>query len=177
MLAKPNLAVHVGYHRLAGHLTAGRHTAAPAHPGFIARGCRRITREAQYLTTSCLSVLLCRTVTYSSYRDPFLVRAYPRETQEMVFDAHDRAFRLFGGMCRRGIYDNMATAVEAVFVGKDRGLPSLRAPRTVVVKTGRRPPPETAWSCPRSADRTRAGGVPPPQLRPAHRKHARGLAW
>jgi transposase len=33
----------------------------------------------------------------------FLVRAYPRETQEMVFDAHDHAFRLFGGMCRRGI--------------------------------------------------------------------------
>src|SRR5690348_13681431 len=50
----------------------------------------------------------------------FLFRAYPRETQEMVFDAHDRAFRLFGGMCRRGIYDNMTTAVEAVFVGKER---------------------------------------------------------
>ena len=50
----------------------------------------------------------------------FLVRAYPRESQEMVFDAHDRAFRLFGGMCRRGIYDNMATAVDAVFVGKER---------------------------------------------------------
>ena len=50
----------------------------------------------------------------------FLVRAYPRESQEMVFDAHDRAFRLFGGICRRGIYDNMTTAVEAVFVGKER---------------------------------------------------------
>ena len=48
------------------------------------------------------------------------VRAYPRETQEMVFDAHDRAFALFRGACRRGIYDNMKTAVEAVFVGKDR---------------------------------------------------------
>ena len=48
------------------------------------------------------------------------MRAYPRETQEMVFDAHDHAFRLFGGMCRRGIYDNMTTAVEAVFVGKER---------------------------------------------------------
>ena len=31
------------------------------------------------------------------------VRAYPRETQEMVFDAHDRAFALFKGACRRGI--------------------------------------------------------------------------
>jgi hypothetical protein len=52
-------------------------------------------------------------------RMPF-VRAYPRETQEMVFDAHDRAFAFFRGACRRGIYDNMKTAVEAVFVGKDR---------------------------------------------------------
>ena len=49
-----------------------------------------------------------------------LVRAYPRETQEMVFDAHDRAFAFFRGACRRGIYDNMKTAVETVFVGKDR---------------------------------------------------------
>src|SRR5215217_5052302 len=48
------------------------------------------------------------------------VRAYPRETQEMVFDAHDRAFSLFKGACGRGIYDNMKTAVETVFVGKDR---------------------------------------------------------
>ena len=48
------------------------------------------------------------------------VRAYPRETQEMVFDAHDRAFVLFKGACGRGIYDNMKTAVETIFVGKDR---------------------------------------------------------
>jgi transposase len=48
------------------------------------------------------------------------VRAYPRETQEMVFDAHDRAFALFKGTCGRGIYDNMKTAVDAVFVGKGR---------------------------------------------------------
>ncbi len=54
------------------------------------------------------------------YSRRFLVVAYPRETQEMVFDAHDRAFRLFGGACRRGIYDNMKTAVDAVFVGKRR---------------------------------------------------------
>jgi transposase len=47
-------------------------------------------------------------------------RAYPRETQEMVFDAHDRAFAFFKGSCARGIYDNMKTAVETIFVGKDR---------------------------------------------------------
>jgi transposase len=48
------------------------------------------------------------------------VRAYPRETQEMVFDAHDRAFAFFGGACARGIYDNMKTAVDTILVGKDR---------------------------------------------------------
>ena len=47
-------------------------------------------------------------------------RAYPRETQEMVFDAHNRAFAFFKGTCTRGIYDNMKTAVETVFIGKDR---------------------------------------------------------
>jgi len=39
---------------------------------------------------------------------PF-VRAYPRETQEMVFDAHDQAFAFFKGTCERGIYDNLWT--------------------------------------------------------------------
>lgn len=50
----------------------------------------------------------------------FFVRAYPRETQEMVFDAHEKAFAFFRGTCRRGIYDNMRTAVDAVFAGKER---------------------------------------------------------
>ena len=52
-------------------------------------------------------------------RMPF-VRAYPRETQEMVFDAHDRAFAFYKGACTRGIYDNMKTAVDAIFLGKER---------------------------------------------------------
>jgi hypothetical protein len=36
--------------------------------------------------------------------------------KEVVFDAHD----LFKGTCSRGIYDNMKTAVETIFAGKDR---------------------------------------------------------
>lgn len=52
-------------------------------------------------------------------RMPFL-KAYPREAQEMLFDAHDKAFAFYKGACQRGIYDNMKTAVDAVFVGKDR---------------------------------------------------------
>jgi transposase len=50
----------------------------------------------------------------------FLVIAYPRETQEMVFDAHIRAFEFFGGVCRRGIYDNLKTAVNKILTGKQR---------------------------------------------------------
>lgn len=48
------------------------------------------------------------------------VRAYPRETQEMAFDAHARGFGFFGGAPLRGIYDNMKIAVAGVFVGKER---------------------------------------------------------
>jgi transposase len=49
------------------------------------------------------------------------VRAYPRETQEMVFDAHDRAFAFFRGTCTRGIYDNLWTPPAARwFVGRGR---------------------------------------------------------
>ena len=47
-------------------------------------------------------------------------RAYMRESQEMVFDAHEKAFVFFKGVPTRGIYDNMKTAVDAIFVGKER---------------------------------------------------------
>src|SRR5271169_4096636 len=36
----------------------------------------------------------------SHSRMPF-VRVYFRETQELVFDAHDKAFQFYGGVCRR----------------------------------------------------------------------------
>lgn len=52
-------------------------------------------------------------------RKSFLV-AYLRESQEMLFDAHIRAFEYYGGIPLRGIYDNLKTAVDLVFVGKDR---------------------------------------------------------
>jgi hypothetical protein len=38
----------------------------------------------------------------------------------MVFDAHDRALALLKGSGGSGIYDNMKTAAETVFIGKDR---------------------------------------------------------
>jgi transposase len=50
----------------------------------------------------------------------FFLAAYPRESQEMVFDAHARAFEFLGGVPRRGIYDNLKPAVDAIFVGRQR---------------------------------------------------------
>ena len=41
------------------------------------------------------------------------VRAYPRESQERVFDAHIRAFEFFRGAGTRGIYDNLWTPPAA----------------------------------------------------------------
>ena len=50
----------------------------------------------------------------------FWVVAYPSQSHEMLFDAHGRAFTAFGGIPRRGIYDNMKTAVDKVGQGKER---------------------------------------------------------
>lgn len=55
-----------------------------------------------------------------SHSRKFFVRAYYRETQEMVLDAHNKAFECFGGTCNRGIYDNMSTAVTNILKGKER---------------------------------------------------------
>lgn len=50
----------------------------------------------------------------------FVLRAYPLQTHEMLFDAHNHAFRVLDGVPRRGIYDNMKTAVDRVRRGKQR---------------------------------------------------------
>jgi transposase len=55
-----------------------------------------------------------------SYSRAFVVRAYLLQTHEMLFDAHNHAFRVFGGVPRRGIYDNMKTAIDRVGRGKER---------------------------------------------------------
>ena len=52
-------------------------------------------------------------------RQMFVV-AYPRETQEMVFDAHNRAFAFFGGVPQRMVYDNLKVVVETILTGKER---------------------------------------------------------
>jgi hypothetical protein len=55
-----------------------------------------------------------------AYSGAFVLRAYRLQTHEMLFDAHNHAFRIFGGVPRRGIYDNMRTAVDKIKKGKAR---------------------------------------------------------
>ena len=55
-----------------------------------------------------------------SHSRAFFLRAYLTQSHEMLFDAHYHAFRAFGGVPERGIYDNMKTAVDKVGRGKQR---------------------------------------------------------
>lgn len=55
-----------------------------------------------------------------SHSKAFIVRAYPLQTHEMLFDALTQAFRVLGGVPQRGIFDNMKTAVDRIGVGKIR---------------------------------------------------------
>ena len=50
----------------------------------------------------------------------FLVIAYMRESQEMLFDAHRRWFEFIGGVTLRALIDNMKTAVTTILRGKER---------------------------------------------------------
>jgi transposase len=50
----------------------------------------------------------------------FMLSGYPSQSHEMLFDAHTRAFTAFGGIPKRGIYDNMKTAVDKVSRGNGR---------------------------------------------------------
>ena len=56
------------------------------------------------------------------YSRAFVLRAYPLQSHEMLFDAHNHAFEVLGGVPRRGIYDNMRTAVDKVRRGKERDI-------------------------------------------------------
>jgi len=50
----------------------------------------------------------------------FILSGYPGQSHEMLFDAHTRAFAALGGIAKRGIYDNMKTAVDKVCKGNGR---------------------------------------------------------
>lgn len=50
------------------------------------------------------------------------VRCFPCERQQALFDGHIQGFGFFGGVFPVLIYDNLTTAVEKVFRGKERRL-------------------------------------------------------
>ncbi len=52
----------------------------------------------------------------------FLLVAYHAQAHEMLFDAHAKGFAAFGGIPKRGIYDNMKTAVDKIGTGKQRSV-------------------------------------------------------
>jgi len=52
----------------------------------------------------------------------FVLHAFWLQAHEMLFDAHNHGFRVLGGVPRRGIYDNMKTAVDKVRRGKARDI-------------------------------------------------------
>jgi len=52
----------------------------------------------------------------------FMLVAYYSQAHEMLFDAHARCFAALGGVPRRGLYDNMKTAVDKVGSGKQRSI-------------------------------------------------------
>jgi transposase len=52
-------------------------------------------------------------------RMSFLV-AYPLQRMEMLLDAHVQAHDFFGGLCGRGIYDNLKSVVTKIGKGRER---------------------------------------------------------
>ena len=57
------------------------------------------------------------TLIYSGFT---FVIVLPNEQMEMVVEAHNAAFKFFQCIPKKGIYDNMKTAVNKILIGKDR---------------------------------------------------------
>jgi transposase len=58
----------------------------------------------------------------SKYSGKHFVCCYPCERQQALFDGHIRAFEFFGGVFPVLIYDNLSTAVQRIYRGKERDL-------------------------------------------------------
>ncbi len=56
------------------------------------------------------------------FSDAVFVRACPTEALEAVQDGHNAAYAFFGGVPPTSLYDNMSTAVKAIFKGRHRHL-------------------------------------------------------
>jgi transposase len=67
----------------------------------------------------CEVHLFCMALPYS---DAIFVKAQPTEALEVVQDGHNAAYAFFGGVPPTALYDNMSTAVKAIFKDKSRHL-------------------------------------------------------
>jgi len=81
-----------------------------------------VVMNGQTLTVQVAHVRLC-------HSRMLFVRAYPRETQEMVFDAHDRAFAFFRGACR------LHARECGIITRPDDGVPRFALPGAVTSVT------------------------------------------
>jgi transposase len=68
------------------------------------------------------TVKLCVAQFKLAHSRAFMLRAYWHQRHEMLFDAHNHALAVLGGVPHRGIYDNMKVAVDKVLPGKKRGV-------------------------------------------------------
>jgi transposase len=71
--------------------------------------------NGELVTLQLAVILLC-------HSRHFYLRAYRCQKQELMLDAQQRAFEYFGGVCKRGIYDNLTTAVKKILKGHHRNL-------------------------------------------------------
>ena len=104
-----------------------QHKNAPRHAGFVPLSFE--LGEAFQFDWSCEYVFvegLRRRLEVAHIKlaasRAFLMVAYYAQSHEMLFDAHRRAFEVFGGVPKRGIYDNMKTAIDKVGSGKQRSI-------------------------------------------------------
>ena len=63
-----------------------------------------------------------------AYSRQMFVVAYPRETQEMVLDAHNKAFAFFGGVPKRMVYDYVPGNIIVLMWRKSLCAPTLPNP-------------------------------------------------
>jgi transposase len=104
--------------RQRDHQTSGRGTFVPL--AFAPAEAFQFDWSEEYAVLAGRSVKLQVAHTKLAHSRAFIVRAYPLQTHEMLFDALAQAFRVLGGVPDRGIFDNMKTAVDKIGIGKTR---------------------------------------------------------
>ncbi len=100
---------------------------APRHAGFVPLSFElgeafQFDWSCEYVVIAGLRRRLEVAHTKLAASRAYVLVAYFSQAHEMLFDAHSRAFAILGGVPKRGIYDNMRTAVDKVGKGKERSV-------------------------------------------------------